>query len=136
MTTLPFSRSCHHSLLHFQLTRKCSCCCGLTPFSLASRIILSSVSLHSRVAAGRIGKDYPRGCRERKQSSMHPCPGELCLPLPASNFLVGSIFLQIMSNSKGFMSVNGHGDIEPQEERHKWREGVFLEEGKVPIKEI
>lgn len=135
MTTLPFSRSCHHSLLRFQLTRKRSCCCWLTPFSLASRINLSSMSLHSRVAAGLfpfggIGKDYPRGCRGRKQSSMDPCPGELCLPLLAPNFLVGNIFPQIVSSSKGFMSVNGRGDIGPQEERHKWREGAVCRKGK------
>lgn len=35
-TILPFSRSCHHSLLHFQLTRHLSRCCWLTAYTFPS----------------------------------------------------------------------------------------------------
>ena len=97
MTILPFSRNCHRSLLYFQLTRKWLCCCWLRSSSLASRINLISALPHSGMAARLfwfegIGKDYPRGCRGTKQSSMHHCLGMLFLALLAPNSLVDNIF--------------------------------------------
>lgn len=89
MTTLPFSRSCSHSLLHFQLTRQLSrCCCRLTPFPLAN-------VQRWQPGCGTLREwetDHPGGWRGMRQSpeprwsvatpAVQPCNGQPPTPAP------------------------------------------------------